>query len=78
MDKCLLRAKLQRILLTTVTSPLNSVKGIIIISGGIFSSAASEAYRQLQHELDKKIDEAEELKTQMRVVRSKPLDGLLI
>ena len=30
--------------------------------------AASEAYRQLQHELDKKIDEAEELKTQMRVV----------
>ena len=39
MDKCLLRAKLQRILLTTVTPPLNSVKGIIIISGGIFSSA---------------------------------------
>ena len=30
--------------------------------------AASEAYRQQQHELDRKIDEAEELKTQMRVV----------
>ena len=63
-----LRAKLQRILLTTVTPPLNSVKATKLVSGGIFSSAASEAYRQLQHELDRKIDEAEELKTQMRVV----------
>ena len=70
-----MRAKLQRILLTTVTSPLNSVKGIIIISGGIFSSAASEAYRQLQHELDRKIDEAEELKIQMRVMEA--TQGLL-
>ena len=30
--------------------------------------AAREAYRQLQHELERKIDEAEELKIQMRVV----------
>ena len=37
--------------------------------------AASEAYRQLQHELDRKIDEAEELKTQMRVVEA--TQGLL-
>ena len=32
--------------------------------------AASEAYRQLKHELDRKIDEAEELKIQMRVVEA--------
>lgn len=37
--------------------------------------AASEAYRQLQHELDRKIDEAEELKTQMRVMEA--TQGLL-
>ena len=40
--------------------------------------AASEAYRQLQHELDRKIDEAEELKIQMRVVEAKQelLEGI--
>ena len=37
--------------------------------------AAREAYRRMQDELDRKIDEAEELKTQMRVVEA--TQGLL-
>jgi DNA repair exonuclease SbcCD ATPase subunit len=37
--------------------------------------AASEAYRQLKNELDRKIDEAEELKIQMRVMEA--TQGLL-